>query len=458
MFKKIILLLFISSFVISGFAQKNKRKTNLQSPKSNYFAMLINGDTIQAERYCPFDTIIFDFFVKDSSIMNFFKSYSWRESYHLGSGSIDNTRPVKFVFPTLYPDESIFTITLTFFEPTHGNTHVLTAKIEVDYARTILDTTVCEGGDISVINSFGDTLTFTNVRIPPIIPWDTLASASGCDSLVRWEITMIPYIREFYEVTSCDSVIWGDTLIKRPPDFVGDYETIVERVFLSNDPNIPCSDTLKILTVTIIDTAILKLHFDQKAFCAGDDPMGFIILETNFTAFNWTVNWDKYRAKDRDSTFTEFETELPVEYSGYYRVQAYMDTSLFETLADLRIMNRCSDEDVYRDTLIADCPLIIPNVITPNDDGKNDVFGIKKLNPERENELVIYDRWGKNVFSQKNYKCVFKNLEYYNVEDAFKGLARGGRKLPDGTYYYAFIYDAIPKLIKYTGTLVILRD
>jgi gliding motility-associated-like protein len=106
---------------------------------------------------------------------------------------------------------------------------------------------------------------------------------------------------------------------------------------------------------------------------------------------------------------------------------------------------------------VEDCDLIIPNVITPNGDGMNDVLGIKKLNPKRPNELTIYDRWGKTVFHQKNYKCVFKGNEYLNKEEAFEGLSQSGQKLPEGTYYYAFKYDAIPKVKKYTGTIVILR-
>ena len=449
MFKKIILLLFISSFVLSGFAQKNKRKATAPQPKSSSFVMLINGDTIPAARYCPYDTIVFDFAVKDTSIKDF--TFKWREPFTYGAGS-DSTTPIKLVFPL---PETNFTVSLTFYAPPNDTIiEVLTAEIKVDYIRTSLDTTVCEGRDITVFNSFGVPLTYTEVHGNIITPWDTLSSVSGCDSLVRWEITMTPYITLEYEISSCDSVIWGDLVIKRPLKTEGDTTITVSRFFPANDPDSSC-DTLKILKVTIIDTAKLNiLKFDTTAFCTNDDPMGFITLETNFTAFNWIFNKDKYRVPERDTAFTWFEPELPIEYSGHYFVQGYMDTSLYDTLKDLRIVN-CSSAIKY--LLVPDCPLIIPNVITPNDDGRNDVLGIKKLNPERENELVIYDRWGKNVWSQKNYKCVFKASAYHNEEDAFKGLARGGRKLPDGTYYYAFIYDAIPKKIRYTGTLVILR-
>lgn len=45
----------------------------------------------------------------------------------------------------------------------------------------------------------------------------------------------------------------------------------------------------------------------------------------------------------------------------------------------------------------------IPNVITPNDDSKNDFFVIPKLHLYPDNALAVYDRWGQLVFSKKGY-------------------------------------------------------
>jgi gliding motility-associated-like protein len=157
---------------------------------------------------------------------------------------------------------------------------------------------------------------------------------------------------------------------------------------------------------------------------------------------------------DRDSLWTEFEKSIEIQYSGWYYVHAYMDTSLYDTLTDLRIVNNCP---LDLEILIKDCELIIPNVITPNGEDANDVLGIKRLNRKRPNELTIYDRWGKTVFHKEDDKCVFKNQKYENDEDAFAGISNWGQPLPDGTYYYAFKYAAIPKTKKYTGTIVILR-
>ena len=63
--------------------------------------------------------------------------------------------------------------------------------------------------------------------------------------------------------------------------------------------------------------------------------------------------------------------------------------------------------------------LWVPNVITPNGDGKNDRLVIPGLNNFVENELVILNRWGNHVFEQKGYQHSWT-----------------GEGLTEGTYYY----------------------
>ena len=63
--------------------------------------------------------------------------------------------------------------------------------------------------------------------------------------------------------------------------------------------------------------------------------------------------------------------------------------------------------------------LIIPNVFTPNADGKNDTFNIPGLERYPENELSIFNRWGSAVLEKKPYK---------NDWD--------GSQLSEGTYFY----------------------
>ncbi|MBK9285833.1 MAG: gliding motility-associated C-terminal domain-containing protein [Sphingobacteriaceae bacterium] len=67
----------------------------------------------------------------------------------------------------------------------------------------------------------------------------------------------------------------------------------------------------------------------------------------------------------------------------------------------------------------------IPQVFTPNGDGKNDLFEIKGLHQFPHNELVIYNRWG---------NLIHKKSPYENNWDGTSEKTSG--KLPAGTYYF----------------------
>ncbi|MBW4890293.1 gliding motility-associated C-terminal domain-containing protein [Mucilaginibacter sp. HMF5004] len=63
----------------------------------------------------------------------------------------------------------------------------------------------------------------------------------------------------------------------------------------------------------------------------------------------------------------------------------------------------------------------IPNIITPNGDGKNDVLEIAGISSYPNSELLIFNRWGAEVYRSENY------LNTWN-----------GSGLAEGTYYYIF--------------------
>lgn len=75
--------------------------------------------------------------------------------------------------------------------------------------------------------------------------------------------------------------------------------------------------------------------------------------------------------------------------------------------------------DVYNQ-----CPLIVPNVMTPNEDGTNDALIIANLEDFDKVELKIFNRWG---------ALIYENGAYQND---WKGIDKGGEPLNDGTYFY----------------------
>jgi gliding motility-associated-like protein len=66
----------------------------------------------------------------------------------------------------------------------------------------------------------------------------------------------------------------------------------------------------------------------------------------------------------------------------------------------------------------------VPNVFTPNGDGKNDVFTFRAINMGEIN-LTIFDRWGLKMF---------ESTDTGNVK--WDGKNKGGSTVTDGTYFY----------------------
>jgi gliding motility-associated-like protein len=81
------------------------------------------------------------------------------------------------------------------------------------------------------------------------------------------------------------------------------------------------------------------------------------------------------------------ESSLNVIESGIYKVEAF---------------NKCfsTADSVLIETV--DCRPFIPNLVTPNKDGKNDTFAIQTKFP-RTFQVEIYDRWGIRVYENYSY-------------------------------------------------------
>ncbi len=100
---------------------------------------------------------------------------------------------------------------------------------------------------------------------------------------------------------------------------------------------------------------------------------------------------------------------------------------------DLFMYRVCQDGvcDSAMVTVTVDCAadtsttLVFYNGISPNGDGTNDTFIIENSEKYPDNELQIFNRWGNQVFFEKNYRGNFEG--YWD-----------GNRLPDGVYFYQF--------------------
>jgi gliding motility-associated-like protein len=66
----------------------------------------------------------------------------------------------------------------------------------------------------------------------------------------------------------------------------------------------------------------------------------------------------------------------------------------------------------------------VPQIITPNQDGKNDTWVINNIDYFTNNSVEIFNRWGNRVFYETPYN------------NSWDGKSDRGVDLPDGTYFY----------------------
>ncbi len=102
----------------------------------------------------------------------------------------------------------------------------------------------------------------------------------------------------------------------------------------------------------------------------------------------------------------------------------------FVTVTDA---NGCEDTAMY---IVASCgPPVVGedcyqgiSVITPNGDGFNDLFLINCAT-DNPNSLMVFDRWGRDVYTQENY------------DNSWNGTDDNGNELIEGAYYWVMQVD-----------------
>lgn len=103
--------------------------------------------------------------------------------------------------------------------------------------------------------------------------------------------------------------------------------------------------------------------------------------------------------------------------------------------------HKCTNFDTVRVRVIKGEKLFFYSAFSPNGDGDNDVFYIGNLEKYPENNLKIYNRYGKMIFNASNYAN--------NWDGTYLG-----NEIPTGTYFYIFT-DGVSQ--EYKGTVTLLR-
>jgi gliding motility-associated-like protein len=134
------------------------------------------------------------------------------------------------------------------------------------------------------------------------------------------------------------------------------------------------------------------------------------------------------RIVNYNSSFTYFYSNtnpLTVDSNGYITGGFSFGTSYIVTANQGTCISANSNSFII-DNKLGPAGCIIPQGISPNNDGKNDRWNIEFLNAKR---VEIFNRWGMMVYSKNNYK------------NEWEGQTDKGEILPDGTYYWIIYFE-----------------
>ena len=127
------------------------------------------------------------------------------------------------------------------------------------------------------------------------------------------------------------------------------------------------------------------------------------------------------------ATVTFTETEIPGDCANKYSL-----------IREWVATDACGNETSHTQTIRLACEIEVFNAVTPNGDGINDIFSLKGIDCYPNNNVKIFNRWGKKVFEANDYD---------NSSRAFDGISsKGGTiytddTLPTGTYFYILQYE-----------------
>jgi gliding motility-associated-like protein len=240
--------------------------------------------------------------------------------------------------------------------PTPGTYHI--KLIATDLTTCIGKDTATKTLNVFAIPGIGITLSDTT-----ICPGDTISILKNCNPYYTYN--WAPAI-EMINPAVCDAQFF--------PSITRDYYLTV----------IDTSTCVYTDTLTIhVPTLIPGINWENMTHCDGKPTIGFSNPSKGRLKYLWDLG---------DGTTTTVQSPVH-EYAkgGKYiiKVKVYAnDTCFIESTIPLVL------DDIQ-----------IPNLFTPNDDGKNDCFEIKGLYPNWKVE--VYNPWSKSIFKTDSYNNEF---------------------------------------------------
>ncbi len=216
----------------------------------------------------------------------------------------------------------------------------------------------------------------------------------------------------------------GNQAVQNPSQlFLGVGNFTITQIVYTNEG---CSDTTtKVINIPPKPLAGFTYNSNNGLNIGAE----FNFIDTSLYAVQW--EWDLGNGEissDQNPSTTYFE-------NGNYDVTQWVTSS-----------TGCSDSttvSITIKTVTTEINELIPNAISPNGDGKNDVWKLDFIKfLHQDAEIIVVNRWGQTIFNSIGYDTPWDGT--FN-----------GELVPEGTYYY--IIKLSPEEV-YEGTILVLKS
>ncbi len=180
-------------------------------------------------------------------------------------------------------------------------------------------------------------------------------------------------------------------------------------------------------TISLLVNPLPELHLGRDTiYCDQTNPL-ILNPSGDFAIYNWT-----------SSSGNESSSSLYYAYAASFIPDTIrLTVTDFNNCAasDTMIMFPCNLEELFRD---------MPNMITPDGNGQNDVWNIPYMDFFDQAVLEIFDRWGRLVYRTGNV-----------YEEPWDGTSKG-KLLPMDSYYFVLNLNVLnaPPIV---GTINLIR-
>lgn len=261
---------------------------------------------------------------------------------------------------------------------------------------------------INEVNQFicqGETFAFNNQGLTTTGTYfGTFPSSGGCDSIVTLNLT----VRPAYSVTDNKFICQGETYS------VGGISYALAGTYTVNLFSISGCDSVVTLNLTVNPIpATPDFITNSPLGCPGEEFMMSVVNPSTSGTYVWSGP-NNFTAQGQTASLITKGSSVGL-YSVVYHV------------------NGCNSVPTTQALVMAGSEITafdFPNVITPNGDMVNDQLDVDQFfNPCVKYDLMIWNRWGNLIYTQK-----------YG-EKPFSGLDQSGEKITEGVYFYKLTYD-----------------